>query len=341
MKVARIVVFGPNLAIDRTVAVGDFRAGRVFRTDQTLTVAGGKGANVARAVKALGGEPHLVGLVAGWTGRFIRDDLEREGIPATLVEVDGLSRTCTLVVDPRNGETTIINEEGRLHADARRVQQLAAALERLAGEADVVVCSGSLPLTLRRDFYARVLQAARRAGAWTLLDSSKEPLLLGLRARPHLIKPNRQELFELAAQLGEQGILPAGERPVTQSGERTLDEPQAGDEQRLVRAARTVLGWGPQAAVVSLGSAGALAVDAAGAWRVVAPRVAVVDPVGAGDSMVAALALGLARGMALAELTAFGVAAGTADVTTFGGGLVTAEAVAALQAGVTVTPLPA
>src|SRR5690606_31787272 len=109
-----ILVVGPNLAVDHTVDVPGFQTGHIFRTGRSLTVAGGKGANVARVLHALGMPVHLVGLVAGWAGRFIRESLAEEGIPATVVEVGGLSRTCTLIVDGSAGDATVINEEGNL-----------------------------------------------------------------------------------------------------------------------------------------------------------------------------------------------------------------------------------
>ncbi|MEW6045205.1 MAG: 1-phosphofructokinase family hexose kinase [Bacillota bacterium] len=321
-----IVVFGPNLAVDRTLGVPGFQAGRVFRTGHTLTVPGGKGVNVARALKALGGEPHLVGLVAGWTGRFIREGLEQEGIPATLVEVGGLSRTCTIIVDPRSGDATVINEEGDLDVTPEHLAALQSALSALVAQAQVVVCSGSLPQDLAPDSYARVIAQSREAGVPSILDTSGEALRLGVRARPSLIKPNRSELLQLAR--SDQADLEVAADPGFGSGEVMLAE-----------AARHVMSTGPEAAIVSLGAAGAIGVTPEAAWVARSPKVQVVDPIGAGDSMVAALSWGLARGLPLPELVALGVASGTADVTTFGGGLISRQAVEDLLARVSVAPL--
>lgn len=329
-----VLVFGPNLAVDRVLGVPGFQVGRVFRTRQTRVVAGGKGANVARALKALGGEPHLVGLVAGWTGRFIRESLRQEGIRATLVEVEGLSRTCTLLVDPDTSQATVVNEEGELAVSPAQLALLEETLGHLITRARVVVCSGSLPPALPPDFYARVIGRARHHGALTILDSSGRALQEGVVARPHLIKPNRTELLQLLRILD-----PTGYDSPDPGLEPAADTGPVGSEEALADAARTLLDAGVEAVVVSMGAAGAMAVTPKGAWRARAPAVKMVNPIGAGDSMVAALGHGLSRGVRFPELLALGVAAGSADVTTFGPGVITHDAVDALNARVTVTAL--
>lgn len=330
-----ILVLGPNLAVDRVLAVPGFEAGRVFRTGQTRVVAGGKGANVARALKALGGQPHLVGLVAGWTGSFIRESLRQEGIVATAVEVEGLSRTCTLLVDPDTGQATVVNEEGELAISPARMALLEETLDPLISRARVVVCSGSLPPALPPDFYARIIDRARRHGALTVLDTSARALREGITARPHLIKPNRTELVQLLRGLDPRyDSLDPGREPA-------LDTGPAGGEAVLAEAARALVSRGIEAVVVSMGAAGALAVTSDGAWLARAPAVRVVNPIGAGDSMVAALAEGLASGQPLPEILRRAVAAGSADVTTFGPGVIDREEVERLAAAVEPMPLAA
>lgn len=329
-----IVVVGPNLAVDRVLGVPGFEAGKVFRTGHTRVVAGGKGANVARALKALGGEPHLVGLVAGWTGRFIRESLQQEGIAATLVEVEGLSRTCTLLVDPGTGQATVVNEEGDLEVSPSRVSLLEETLDDLMSRARVVVCSGSLPPALPPDFYARIIARARRHGTLTILDTSGRALREGVAARPHLTKPNRTELLQLLRSLD-----PARYDAADPGLEPAADTGPAGSEEAFADAARPLLDAGVEAVVVSMGAAGALAVTPQGAWLARAPEVRVVNPIGAGDSMVAGLSHGLSQGLQFPELLALGVAAGSADVATFGPGVITQGEVDKLKGRVAVTAL--
>lgn len=343
-----IVVFGPNLAVDRTLAVEDFHAGQVFRTSTSLVVPGGKGVNVARALRALGEAVHLVGLVAGWSGRFIREGLQQEGIEATLVEVEGISRTCTIVVDPRDGTATVVNEEGDLRLGATQAEAIERLLGDLTAGASALVCSGSLPQALPRDFYRRVLENAGRAGCLTILDTSGAALAEGLAARPHLIKPNEHELADLVRSRPELGQAPAPplRQPPSRREEGSVRRPGPDRAEQaaapwVLQAARGLVARGVEVAVVSMGAAGAVAVTRDGAWMARPPRVEVVDPIGAGDSMVAGLTCGILRGMALEEVLALGVAAGAADVASFGAGLVTRDAVESLRSRVAVKPLRA
>lgn len=327
-----ILVVGPNLAIDHTVDVPGFQTGHIFRTGRTLTVAGGKGANVARALRALGAPVHLVGLVAGWAGRFIRESLADEGIPASLVEVGGHSRTCTLIVDGGAGDATVINEEGNLAISADHLADLDRVLDHWIPQARVVVCSGSLPPALPSSFHAQVVEKARQAGAMTIVDTSGEPLRQAVQARPHLIKPNRSELQALAALDGSAG--PASSQP-----EVAADGADHENLDGLADLARGLLERGVGQVVVSLGAAGAMAVTPQGFWLARAPQVPMVDPIGAGDSMVAALSAGLYQNVAWPELLAQAVAAGSCDVTTFGGGLIIPETVRELREQVTLSPI--
>lgn len=340
-----IVVFGPNLAVDRTLAVPNFRVGQVFRTSSSLVVPGGKGVNVSRALRALGEPVHLVGLVAGWSGRYIREGLQQEGIDATLVEAEGLSRTCTIVVDPTDGTATVVNEEGDLRLRPGQLEDLERLLRRYAARARALICSGSLSSALPTDFYRKALEAASAAGCLSVLDTSGPALAEGLRARPHLVKPNEHELAELLhahPELGDGGtVLTPGARAAPPgSGYEPGARAQAGAD-RVAQAARRLVGLGVGLAVVSMGAAGAVAVTRDGAWTARPPSVRVVDPIGAGDSMVAALTYGLLRGMNVAGLLALGVAAGAADTASFGAGLITREEVEALRRQVMVEPVGA
>lgn len=330
-----VVVFGPNLAVDRVLGVPGLRVGGVFRTGHTRVVVGGKGANVARALRALGEPVHLVGLVAGWTGRFIRESLAEEGLPATLVEAQGLSRTCTLLVDPEAGQATVVNEEGDLRLPAAELGRLEQMTASLAAEARALVCSGSLPPSVPADLYARIIRRARAAGVVTILDTSGPPLEQGVRAGPDLIKPNRAELGRLLASRGLREPGPAGGQP-----EPAADAGPGGGQAELARAALRLLQEGVGTVVVSLGAAGALAVTPEEAWLVQAPRVPVVNPIGAGDSMVAALAAGLSRGRRLPDLLRLAVAAGSADVATFGPGVISPDQVQRLLPQTTALRLP-
>ena len=66
-----------NAAIDRTVAVPNFRLGHRHRAVESRTFAGGKGVNVARALKLLGRPVIATGLAGAATGSRIASGSSR------------------------------------------------------------------------------------------------------------------------------------------------------------------------------------------------------------------------------------------------------------------------
>ncbi len=174
--------------------------------------------------------------------------------------------------------------------------------------------AGSLPPGVPPGYYAQIAAAVREGGGRVVLDSSGEALQQGCRAAPALVKPNDHELQQLT------GL------PVDSTEE-------------IVAAAQQVRALGPASVVVSMGKAGALAVDGSGAWLVAAPRIAEQNPIGAGDSLVAGLVWSLARGDALAEALRWGVACGAATAASPGTAVGERAAVERLHAQTTVEQL--
>lgn len=247
-----------NAALDVTYQVPALRLGESHRPSAVDTRAGGKGINVARVLHTLGHETMVTGLVGGQTGVAIRADVMAAGLRESLFEMAGPSRRTVTVVS--DGTATAINEPGP-PVSISDWADFVGGYHALAARASVVVLSGSLPPTLPTDAYAQLIRATETP---TILDTSGEPLLAGLAAKPDVIKPNAQELVETTG----------------------LEDPAA--------AARALLDKGAGAVVASLGAGGLLAVTPAGAWRAAPPESLHGNPTGAGDACVAALAAGLA-----------------------------------------------
>jgi 1-phosphofructokinase family hexose kinase len=191
-----IVTVTPNAAIDKTLTVPNFRAGFRHRASQSLTLPGGKGVNVARVLKTVGQPVVATGLVGGRTGQQVVERVAREGILNDFVRIAGESRTSTAVVDPTSISQTEINEWG----PAVTEQELSALLDKiefLAKGAHYVVMAGSLPRKVHDDFYAQVCGRLRKLRCRTVLDSSGDPLRLGVRARPDFVLPNLREAEDL------------------------------------------------------------------------------------------------------------------------------------------------
>ena len=190
-------------------------------------------------------------------------------------------------MDAARGQAAVFNEPGPEISAAEFAAFQAAYLTELAS-ASVVVLTGSLPPGLAADSYAVLIAAAARAGVPSLLDAGGEALRLGASAGPDIIKPNLAEL-ELAA----------GHSLRASSAPGRADN-AAADLAAVAAAARDLLAAGARAVVVSLGADGLLALAGQDCWHVGSPDVAVRNPTGAGDAVVAGLALGLARGCGLA-----------------------------------------
>ena len=139
-----IITVTLNAAIDKTLAVPNFRLGRRHRAVEQTAMAGGKGVNVARALRALGQPVIATGIAGGPTGTRIVEHLTEEGILNDFVRIREESRTSTAVVDPTSGDQTEINEHGP-HVSEAELDLFVDKLLYLAKGAAVCVFAGSLP----------------------------------------------------------------------------------------------------------------------------------------------------------------------------------------------------
>ena len=158
-----IVTVTLNAALDRSLTVPTLQLGQRHRASEVLTLAGGKGINVARALKRLEVPVVATGLAGGRTGTRIVEELTGEAILNDFVRIRDESRTSTLVVDPTSGRQTEINEWGPKVSEAE-LGMLMDKLRYLSRGADAVVFAGSLPRGVSDTFYAdaaSTLQAKR------------------------------------------------------------------------------------------------------------------------------------------------------------------------------------
>ena len=191
-----IITVTPNAAVDKTLTVPNFRTGFRHRASESLTLPGGKGVNIARALKELGEPVVATGLVGGRAGQQIVEALQRENTLIDFVHIAGESRTSTAVVDPTTMTQTEVVEYGPVVTEAE-TEALLEKIEYLARGARFVVLAGSLPRKVAEDFYATVLQRIRRHRCFVVLDSAGEPLRRGVRGRPNLVSPNLREAEDL------------------------------------------------------------------------------------------------------------------------------------------------
>ncbi|MBD0281093.1 MAG: 1-phosphofructokinase family hexose kinase [Thermoleophilaceae bacterium] len=187
-----IITVTLNAAIDKTLAVPNFRLGRRHRAVEQTTMAGGKGVNVARALRALGQPVIATGIAGGPTGTRIVEHLTEEGILNDFVRIREESRTSIAVVDPTSGEQTEINEHGP-HVSELELELFVDKLLYLAKGAAVCVFAGSLPRGVDVGLYGRLIEEMKRLGVLTVLDSEGEPLRTATRKGPDVVSPNELE----------------------------------------------------------------------------------------------------------------------------------------------------
>ena len=194
-----IVTVTLNAAVDRTLTVPNFQLGHRHRASRSLTSAGGKGINVARALKRLEAPVIATGLAGGRTGERIIDELAAEAILNDFVRIADESRTSTAVVDPTGGTLSEIYEWGPA-VRREELETLFDKLHYLSRVATFVVFSGSLPRDVEDDFYAEAIRDLNRRGVQCVLDCEGEPLRLGVEAEPFLVAPNQREAESLVGQ---------------------------------------------------------------------------------------------------------------------------------------------
>jgi 1-phosphofructokinase family hexose kinase len=260
-----IVTVTANAAVDRTLHVERLVPGAAVVAHDERVQAGGKGVNVARVLYARKVPVTAVVLVAGEAGDWILADLARDGIPAVAVRAPGTSRTCLEIVSA-DGGVTQVHAPGPAACEATARALVAACAEAADGAHWLAWCGSAAP-GLPPDVAARALAAARAAGAATALDTRGPGLAAGVATRPDLLRVNRQELREGLGLEPEQALADA----------RTAQLPRA---------------------VVSSGAGPVLAWTGSGErYRITPPPVALRNPVGCGDAMMAGLLAALTEGV--------------------------------------------
>lgn len=279
-------------ALDKTVVLPGFRVDQVNRVQSLRLDAGGKGINVSKVLSSLGTKSLATGILGGGTGRYIEKSLRGMDIACDFVWVEQETRTNLKVVDPELHTNTDINEPGAKVSPAV-LEAVFAKVRAAIGPGDIVVLAGKAPAGTADGIFADWITRLKALDAQVYLDADAGLLTAGAAARPALIKPNDAELSRLL-------------------GRSFAD---IGD---MAAAARALVASGIGTVVVSLGGDGALFVTRDQALRGRGLKVPVQSTVGAGDSMMAAMAHGAAAGMPLRDTCALAMAVSAAAVTTPG-----------------------
>jgi 1-phosphofructokinase family hexose kinase len=306
-----IVTVTLNAAVDRTLTVPNFQPGHRHRASASLTSAGGKGINVARALKELEAPVIATGLAGGRAGDRIIEELASEAILNDFVRISDESRTSTAVVDPTAGMLSEIYEWGpAVRAD--ELEMLLDKLRYLSRVASFVVFSGSLPRDVEDDFYAEAIRDLNRRGVQCVLDCEGEPLRIGVEAEPFLVSPNQREAESLVGQ-------------------------EFSDEEDFVMALDAIADLGARNVLITQETScfGLFREDRrVRRFRAAVARIDPIAPVGAGDVLLAGFLAVRFNGGPLDEALRIAVGAAAASVLELGAGRFDVREASRLAGGV-------
>lgn len=303
-----------NPAVDRELIVPVIEFDSVLRATAWRVDYGGKGFNVSRMLASMGTPSVALGFAGGRSGELLRDGLAGLGIETDFVWVQGETRTNVSIVSEAQNHYVKANEPGPAISEGKQ-RELVDKISALAKPEDWWVLAGSLPPGVPTTIYAQIIHILREAGAFAVLDTSGEALVAGCEARPYLVKPNALEAHNLTG-------LPVD------------------DLAEITAAAMAIQASGVQQVVISLGKDGAILTDGQNAWLATSPPIQELNPIGAGDSMVAGLVWGLSQGYTPADALKWGVACGAGAASLSGTEVGSYDLVVSLAAQVVINAVP-
>ena len=287
-----IITVTMNPAIDKTAQLEQLERGSLNRLKNVIMDVGGKGINVSKTVKELGGKSIATGFIGGSGGNLIEKVLREQGIKSDFVEIKNEIRTNMKVLE-ESGFVTELNEPGPV-VSGEELDQLTQKLIGYAKEDTLFIMAGSIPNGISKTVYRDLIQKVKGKGAKVFLDADGEVFIHSLKAVPDYIKPNRAELEEY------------------------FHMDYRADEKELVKMGKQLIERGIRMAAISLGQMGALFLTKDKVIKCPGLKVEAHSTVGAGDAMVAALSFGLDQGLDLTECARLGLAASAGAVTTKG-----------------------
>lgn len=277
-----------NPAVDKTIIVEDFKINYLNRVKETFKDAGGKGINVSKMVNNLDGKTSATGFLGGYTGKFIKEEMDKMGIKHSFVEVDNETRTNIKMVDRKNNTFTDINEKGSFISNTK-IQELKETIFSDLKENDILTLSGSIPQGVDVSIYAEIIKTAKGKNIKTILDADGKLFEKGVKAGPTLIKPNKHELSMYFNKELE-----------------SLEE--------MIKVSQSFFDYGIEMIMLSLGEKGAVFLNKDKIIKVKPLKVDIKSTVGAGDAMVAGLAIGMEEQMSVEKKVKLAAAASSASL---------------------------
>ena len=250
-----------NPAIDIMIDVKDFNANKHVRLLNKTKVAGGKGINISKVLKTLGEKTFVTGFVGGTQGKFIEKNMSKLHIDHQFIHVNQETRENLKIFDQSSLSTYEINEAGN-PIDFAKLDELLMLLKSIIKKHDVLIISGSAPINYEVDVYKIIIETLKPLCSKVVLDTSKEWLKVGLKASPHIIKPNLEEL-------------------------EYYTDKKLETDQEIIEEALKIIESGVLEVIVSLGKKGSLYISREHQFKITVPDIKVHQTVGAGDALLA------------------------------------------------------
>lgn len=282
-----------NVAVDKAYVIGEFKKGEVMRVKECTNTAGGKGLNVAKVAKLCGEKVLATGFVGGHSGAYIEQMLEEQQVSNRFVHVAGETRSCVNIL-AEDGSSTEFLEPGS-PVTSEDVDKFLKEFDVIIDESQVITISGSVPQGVDTGIYASMITKVKEKGKKVILDTSGKLLEEGIKAAPTMIKPNSDEIEALL------GV-------------------SISNRDELIESGKKLQAMGIEYVVISLGKDGALVITEDAVYHGKPPVIQTVNTVGCGDSMVAAFAVGFARGYSIEESLKYAVSVSAANALTMATG---------------------
>ena len=280
-----------NPALDRFIVVEQLLAEDTSRILSETAYAAGKGINVSRVIRELGGHSAALGLVGGYEGLQLEGLLINAGVMSDFTRISGETRTNIILREQTKGRQYVIGAAGP-EVNATEIGMFYQNFNQIQNM-EYLILSGSLPRGVTPNLYGQLILAGKKKNAFIVIDTDGKSLRESIEYQPTCIKPNTYELSRLA--------------------ERELQT-----ESEIMGFCEKIHQKGIPYILVSRGRKGLLLSSVKQKIKAIAPPVEVDSTVGAGDSVVGGFVLAHSRGKDLAGCARLACAAGTATAQTPG-----------------------
>src|SRR5699024_11170632 len=224
--------------------------------------------------------------LGGLSGQFIIEKLNKLKIENDFVKIKTNTRSCIAILSDDGSQTEILEPGPKI--SQKELDDFYKTYEKLVDKSKIICGSGSIPQNAPVDIYKKLIEIAGKKDKEFILDTSGQPLKEGIKASPYMVKPNKEELESIIGH-------------------------SINTEKELLEAIKGIQEYGVKLIIVSLGAEGSVVCYEDEIYKVQAPKIKAINPVGSGDSMVGGIAVGLSRGYDFKKMIKLATSCGTAN----------------------------